>query len=535
MRILIVEDDAANARGLAAFLGSLNHKDTILIAANGREALDLITSEPAFDLAFVDVNMPVMNGLEFLKEARFRYPYIRIVILSAYSTFEYAQQALRLGALDYILKPFSPRDVSSLTTYVRSLTESTGEESDMILPEHSITLISRWLINPMQYGDAIRRLFPQICSGRVLVFSLLDSREATKFQFHAMISQVIRAASRLLYDIFSDRFKLAVVEHPQNNTRFVALLLPYKSGTPLDPNDEAALSEALKALDERLRFSLGVVISEETGSAITKISAAYRQADALTQSLFFAADYGVISPGMCARPGATVLPSERMRELERAVLDGSLDGVQRAAAAVFQKLVEPPYASLFDLFSTFRSFLANLVKTANEQIGSMGRRELEEEIEALFYEYTRIDEFKARTMRLCLDVAERIRTHQNDKNTAILERALFYLRENLADGSLSQESVAATFYFSPSYFSMIFKKQTGLTFTKYLNGMRIEAARELLRNPALRISDIAPSVGFQDAHYFIRVFKKATGMTPSEYRSRLCAPRADEENNHEDF
>ena len=80
------------------------------------------------------------------------------------------------------------------------------------------------------------------------------------------------------------------------------------------------------------------------------------------------------------------------------------------------------------------------------------------------------------------------------------------------------QDVAGEVGMSQSHFSTVFSQETGLTFTQYLTALRIGKAKELLSATAMRSSEIAFAVGYNDAHYFSYMFKKQTGMTPSEYR-----------------
>ena len=73
-------------------------------------------------------------------------------------------------------------------------------------------------------------------------------------------------------------------------------------------------------------------------------------------------------------------------------------------------------------------------------------------------------------------------------------------------------------YLSPAYFSRVFKKEMGVTFNSFLNEVRIEKSKSLLRNNDLKMVDIALMVGFESQSYFTKVFKKITGISPLQYR-----------------
>jgi YesN/AraC family two-component response regulator len=83
---------------------------------------------------------------------------------------------------------------------------------------------------------------------------------------------------------------------------------------------------------------------------------------------------------------------------------------------------------------------------------------------------------------------------------------------------LTLEEAARSVYLSPAYFSRVFKLETGTNFTSYLNNVRIEESKKLLRNERINLADIAGMVGYEDQSYFSKVFKKLTGMSPLKYR-----------------
>lgn len=100
----------------------------------------------------------------------------------------------------------------------------------------------------------------------------------------------------------------------------------------------------------------------------------------------------------------------------------------------------------------------------------------------------------------------------------IIEKATKKIADDLS-GELSLKSMARLGNVSPSYFSSLFKKETGLTLTDYVNGKRIEHARLLLATTQLQVQTIAQQCGIFDLHYFCRLFKKETGLTPTRYRA----------------
>ena len=111
--------------------------------------------------------------------------------------------------------------------------------------------------------------------------------------------------------------------------------------------------------------------------------------------------------------------------------------------------------------------------------------------------------------------------YNNVASSFIVKNALEYIRENYKE-KLRLIDVADQIYVSQWHLSKLLNKHTGQTFSDILNGVRMEKAKELLKDPSLRICDIAEEVGFQDMAHFSRVFKKQEGISANEYRNRIC-------------
>lgn len=107
------------------------------------------------------------------------------------------------------------------------------------------------------------------------------------------------------------------------------------------------------------------------------------------------------------------------------------------------------------------------------------------------------------------------------KSNDMLAKALPYIEDHYQD-KLSLQDIADYVHFSAPYFCRIFKKEIGVTFSKYLTNLRIEKSKQLLKSTDIPLSVIPSMVGFEEQSYFTRVFHLTTGISPGKYRSRNC-------------
>ena len=115
--------------------------------------------------------------------------------------------------------------------------------------------------------------------------------------------------------------------------------------------------------------------------------------------------------------------------------------------------------------------------------------------------------------------ASNVTNKKEEKVGSVVSEARQYIEKNFAK-DISLDDVAGSVDVSPYYFTRMFKEETGETFIEYLTKLRINRAKELIRDPLMTIGEIGQAVGYADPNYFSRIFKKTTGMTPSEFRSR---------------
>lgn len=147
MRVLIVEDEQTARQGLIQLLGQVDSRVAVVgFAADGRQGLKQMRALSP-DMVFVDIRMPVMDGLEMIRQAQAQGMSPRFVVVSAYAEFEYARQAMGLGVQEYLVKPITIDDVVALIDRVMPAFQ--GSDARHPLVGKTLAIIEK------QYGEAI--------------------------------------------------------------------------------------------------------------------------------------------------------------------------------------------------------------------------------------------------------------------------------------------------------------------------------------------------------------------------------------------
>lgn len=142
------------------------------------------------------------------------------------------------------------------------------------------------------------------------------------------------------------------------------------------------------------------------------------------------------------------------------------------------------------------------------------------EEEILFAQpFDTIDNLMDRIISFCSTICNYVKEQKESKNFELREKILAVVEENFMDSSLSLDSIASKFNMSPSYISRYFKDQTGYSLMQYVDMLRMNEVKRLLKDTDIPIKDIISQVGYVDKSSFYRKFKKKEGVTPAEYRS----------------
>lgn len=502
-KLLIVDDEPLIRLGITKLVQ--NHVPGWVIAGeadNGQEAKEQIRRLRP-DAVLTDIRMPVMDGLELAQWIRTQDPNIIIIILTGYGDFEYAQSALRYGVRDFLLKPCKEKELcrclsEAYISFIEATARRRREEQEKREKANQL-FRSVLLMLPYSAGESAQLLAR--LDGKELwllkVQSYLvpdknyrdDDVQLLQFAIGNIVSEYMGASC-------GGEGEWLIIQHDT-----FALLLE------LGQSHQAWLEQAAATVKQYLGLAVSLHLLGAMGS-ISHLKEAYRQFLLTGPRHEAAYDFGyTLDEGefrSTVEKIAMFLQLGQAMELQQ-YLDSLISGDNPSKGKSLEKRKMQALSKAMALNEVARKHLE--MKGASE-IGFQVS-----ELSAL-HEHRQVDEWLLHRINSFKNL---LQDWLDARNSGLMDKALRYLEGHYME-ECSMVTVANQIHLSPNYFSNLFKKQTGETFSNYLTKLRIRKAELLLSNTDMKISEIAQSVGYQDSNYFATAFRQITGMSPSQYR-----------------
>lgn len=500
---------------------------------NGARALEAAESEMP-DILITDIGMPQMNGLELIAKLKEVKPGLRAAILSCHDEFDYARQAMKLQVQDYLLKDtLDPAAIRTLLSqFIAGLEEEREHQSKQLRMERLVDrnrslmkekFIRATLQQPMldfgKWQAELAGFGLPLAPGETIipVMGLVDEFKAAKQRFQS--EEVLRFALDNVLEEAISQFGLKAV-HFQYSTQETVLLAAFQGG--LKVNGYEKTRELLRSIQEAVRslkLSMSFLIGESClGPEGIKSALQEIQRDGLAR--FYR------QPGDIVRlEGRQPDPfdpfkdfqksSEKLRDL---ILGKKVGDIQSAVSEWLDEAAErrPDPAAVKDW--VLRMLLDTRLKLQSVlDYRSAGRGDMLPN-EAL--ELDTLGQLKEWMIGNCLSIVATDMYGGSASKREEIAEACGYVKRHL-DRKITLEEVAERLFMNPSYFSRLFKKETGETFIEYVTRMKMHRAKELLENSATPVGKICETLGYDNQSYFIKLFKSFAGVTPVEYRSQL--------------
>lgn len=481
--LLIVDDEEIEREGMAQFIPWDSYEIKVVSTArNGAEGLEKIAKFRP-DLAIVDIKMPVMNGIEMIRQAKEQYPDMTFVVLSGYGDYEFTSQAMELGVRHYILKPCDESKMIPVLNKAfaeleearkkNARSEKLETEARLLKPYAREQLFRDLLLGKAQASSGARQLVDEL-GGEQRMVLLLDFR--LKCGFDSLERYVV---GNMLGDLLPDGTLLMTT----GVDRDVLVLA--------DAMAESSVETAVQVLKKEFkRFeTLPMFSSASRTGTLAELSVLFRQAQELLQLNMDENEPALLRPSRNAALPETV---NEIFDLEALRQTGSYEELLQELAFSFAKMEAKDYRP-------------------------QQRQKLCELAWKLLFEDKAAPEDSLPAWADALTAA------WNHPQPDARSREIFLaIYENLPEPEFSLQTIAQQrLFMSEDHLRRIFSQMTGNRFSAYLEHCRITQARRLLEfQPDMKISRLAELVGYPlDGQYFSKVFRKICGVTPTEYRN----------------
>ncbi|WP_186370663.1 response regulator transcription factor [Shouchella miscanthi] len=508
IRMLIVDDEPVICQGLVQTIPweSLGVQE-VDMAFNGKQALEKLAHQP-FDLILTDISMPEMDGLALAEHIVHEKPDTKMIIISGFDHFDYARQALRLGIEDYLLKPV---DVDELMALVKRVTNKIVAHK-----ERKNSLLQDWMAQQLRH-----RLFHAPLSEQIK-----EKNEPWTGRFRLLINEVSGYAY-LQNTLPSEAFEgvQEEVRHVVEKTcsaygmEHVSLygheneLLTLVYSDHSDMLEGGKLREIWEDIMEQSPYPIHAV-SSSIGQSLSGCYDHYQEGLGLLD-IVRGQGCGLLIESR-EHERVTVDWKSHSLCLWEALLKGDESQLEACINQTVTKLLDKGQ-SFSQMVEACQSLEEELKRKLQERLPTKSfdrvALRLQEELDLRKWNTSNVIE----QLFLCDLIHLLGELKEDGQNNWMIEKMKRYIHKHYQH-DLRAAEVAERHFITPNYFSMLFKKETGQSFSEYVNGLRIQKSVELLLNTSNKVFEIAEYVGYKEYKYFVQVFKKQVGFTPTQYR-----------------
>ncbi|WP_438348096.1 response regulator transcription factor [Paenibacillus sp. FA6] len=513
MKVLIVDDEVIIRTGLSTVINWKDSGFTVLEpAASAEEALLRIPNERP-EIIFTDIRMTGKSGLEMVHEVKREYPDMEMIIISGFDEFAYAQQALREGVSDYLLKTSRPDEIIQAALRAKQRLEQRRHKDEQGRAKE--TVVNR---------SFLRQLFASASS----------PNEQT-------VTELWNRYPGLLVDKGKQQLQIWVISAKDEDTKEVrnpdmlhtaigeilAGLLPCEwlswnqcllliVKIEVDNKGWDLVEWAIRKAEEALCCQIFAACGRNIEDAYQLREAIETAVEASSYGWLLSHERSVRYEDIEERKGlrmvSTIEEETTFFSLLRA---GSTDGLRVAIRNILERIKQDDQATPSSVQTYIHSWLIAGYRWLERAASSIGYSNLlpHGEVDKVELaerpEQTLMVHFESMMKQYSLMVS----------GTSPVQRALAYIHDHL-DQSLSLSQVARHVHMNPNYFSEVFKRDTGQNYIEFVTQAKLRKAMVMLSETPAKISEVANRIGYEDIKYFNRLFKKFTGQTPSEYREK---------------
>ena len=501
-------------------------------AGDGEMALPLIRQAKP-DVLITDIRMPFMDGLALSELVSREFPDMKIIMISGHDDFEYARQAINIGVERYLLKPITKKALLDVLAEIREKIE--GERADRGYQ-------AQFHRESQEYEQYTRQLFfERIVSGQLSVQQIYEAAGKLDIDLRAQCYTIAffsvlpeRSGTAEVYSEPGARLRDALLGHFLKYPEYILFRWNLTTYAVLLKGDAAHMEELSRRCIDTVRGvyeahapdqSWYVAVGRPT-PRLSTLPACFEEVSRLWAYRYILPGQHVLLPdtvSFLTGTGSDVsLDSLDPEKTDPAILDSVMQSagaqelpgfVDEYIRSVEEALSSKPFCQYLMLGFRFAAARFAVKRGISQQelfaplanLDMVGRTVTAADLRAYLLEIlTRVLELRDR--------------EASSQCSTLLKQAAAYIDGHFTEEDLSLNQVAREVNISANYLSAVFSQETGVTFTEYVTGKRMELAKELLRTTSKRSGEVAVAVGYRDPHYFSFLFKKTQGCTPRDYR-----------------
>ena len=528
-KVMIVDDNHISVEGIYknidwATLGA----EVCEMQYDGAAALEVLDST-AIDLIISDIVMPGFTGLDLARKALQKNPFVKIILISAFDKFEYAKQAIRIGAYDYVEKPLDYNYLGEKVKNAITLIEK--EQSNLKILENSRpAMIDSFFASLIHsYSDEAKynlSNYPNYlhldlnCHFYVVISINIENAAAVKSslgiqKYHLELTNLHNYLEELfeslnLHYILNDLHGLTcILGHNYSNQVYFQKML-YNIITDVEEHYQ----------DNLLSINMGI------GNIIKYLwdmNQSYLGAIRALESRFFFPQQHIFDArdSMGSNLSAKLFSVDKEEQLIQSICKKDTAQITNWIKQFSEEILEN-YQTRNLLFIRIYSVLGRILKFLYEM--DIDSTDIEKDIIQV---YSKMDSFTTSVEifrwldTICQNVCKKLSDSVQTYHKQICDTVLKYIKKHYDKNELCLNDIADYVNVSPSHLSVIYKKCTGQNITDIITSVRIDAACQMLLHSGLSLKEISEKIGYTNQYYFSSCFKKKMGQSPSEYRNRV--------------
>jgi len=526
LKVLLVDDESLARNGFRQSIRWEDHGFQVAAeAANGIEALEALKTTE-IDLIVTDIKMPFLDGVELLKIVKAQYPLMFCVMLSGYGEFSLAQQAIKLGASGYLLKPVQSTELfdilysvkekhRGIQSYLQTLF-SMKENVNRLEPALQVQELSRLLLDQTEH----------------LPIELIQGLGLPPDHFCACVMVLVGKSSKpgdhikaRFYAEFSWLEKELPTLNPEGMQSFV---LPYYSIQRLCLLLYCPKKISKDSLASLLSGLRGKPDCPKITVAFSSFSHRCRHIKSAFRECCEAADKSFLGEA-----GGEVFFDEMTSHQQEKNIDElfSITEIAHLISCNDQEAIKGIFANLLEQIQTLglsseyvKSYIVAHMHIQAQKLLAQSGHSMQEVFENPVQQYTNIlrADTAVQMISMLLDfiltITDYYGNEAGSRQKQLVEKAKQYVRHYYSNSKLSLEEVASSVNVTKNYLSFLFKRESGTTFSSWLRDLRMDEAMRLLKSKKYCVYEVSEMVGYGNVTWFSTNFKKYTGESPTDYR-----------------